>query len=61
MHFGGWFSADARIGVPRLAGRRMLSGMKRYDLFLNGQSVPAAAGKTFSTTNPADTRETAST
>jgi acyl-CoA reductase-like NAD-dependent aldehyde dehydrogenase len=32
--------------------------MKRYDLFVNGQSVPAADGRTFRTVNPADTRET---
>ena len=32
--------------------------MKQYALFLNGQSVPAAAGKTFTTINPADARET---
>lgn len=39
----------------------MLAGMKCYDLFLNGQSVPAASGKTFTTTNPADIRETVAT
>lgn len=32
--------------------------MKRYDLFVNGQSVPAADSRTFRTINPADTRET---
>ncbi len=32
--------------------------MKRYDLFVNGLSVPAADGRTFRTINPADTRET---
>jgi acyl-CoA reductase-like NAD-dependent aldehyde dehydrogenase len=36
----------------------MLASMKRYDLFVNGQSVPAADGRTFRTINPADTRET---
>ena len=36
----------------------MLADMKRYDLFLNGQSIPAASGQTFTTINPADTRET---
>ena len=36
----------------------MLTRMKRYDLFLDGRSVPAADGKTFTTINPADTRET---
>jgi acyl-CoA reductase-like NAD-dependent aldehyde dehydrogenase len=32
--------------------------MKRYGLFLNGEFVPAQSGKTFTTQNPADTRET---
>ena len=36
----------------------MLRPMKRYDLFVNGLSVPAADGRTFRTINPADTRET---
>jgi acyl-CoA reductase-like NAD-dependent aldehyde dehydrogenase len=36
----------------------MMTRMKQYALFLNGQSVPAASGKTFTTTNPADRRET---
>ncbi len=34
----------------------MLAGMKRYDLFLDGKSVPAADGRTFRTTDPADAR-----
>jgi acyl-CoA reductase-like NAD-dependent aldehyde dehydrogenase len=34
----------------------MLARMKRYDLFLDGKSVPAADGRTFRTTDPADTR-----
>ncbi|MEN9678134.1 MAG: hypothetical protein RIS76_4030 [Verrucomicrobiota bacterium] len=32
--------------------------MTSYDLFLNGEMVPAAGGKTFNTQNPADSRET---
>jgi aldehyde dehydrogenase (NAD+) len=39
----------------------MLDRMKCYELFLNGQSVPAASGKTFTTQNPADARETVAT
>lgn len=31
--------------------------MKHYSLFLNGQWVPAASGRTFTTFNPADLRE----
>ena len=31
--------------------------MKHYALFINGQSVPAASGRTFQTLNPADHRE----
>ncbi len=34
----------------------MLARMKRYDLFLDGKSVPAADGRTFRTTDPADAR-----
>lgn len=34
----------------------MLARMKRYDLFLDGKSVPAAEGRTFRTTDPADAR-----
>ena len=34
----------------------MLAPMKRYDLFLDGKSVPAADGRTFRTTDPADAR-----
>ena len=36
----------------------MLARMKRYDLFLDGKSVPAADGRTFRTTDPADARVT---
>ena len=36
----------------------MLPRMKRYDLFLDGKSVPAADGRTFRTTDPADARVT---
>lgn len=32
--------------------------MKQYAMFLNGQSVPSTTGKTFTTQNPADRRET---
>ncbi|MEI6358629.1 MAG: aldehyde dehydrogenase family protein, partial [Verrucomicrobiota bacterium] len=32
--------------------------MKRYDLFLDGKSVPAADGRTFRTTDPTDARVT---
>ena len=36
----------------------MLARMKRYDLFIDGKSVPAADGRTFRTTDPADARVT---
>ena len=36
----------------------MLALMMRYDLFLDGKSVPAADGRTFRTTDPADARVT---
>jgi len=36
----------------------MIARMKRYDLFLDGKSVPAADGRTFRTTDPADARVT---
>jgi acyl-CoA reductase-like NAD-dependent aldehyde dehydrogenase len=44
--------------VPGLAYRWAIDHMRTYLNLIGGQWVPARSGRTFTTTNPADTRET---
>ncbi len=46
-----------RIRDSQRKSDRYAWGMKQYSLFVNGQWVPAASGRTFTTRNPADLRE----